>query len=254
MTHYRWLLPAALALVLLGCGRPPQDRVMVLAAASTRDALQELADAFHGEHGVEVELSPEDSSRLATQIVNGAPADLFLSANEKWAEYVKDKGFAAEVQPLLGNTLVLVVPKGNPARVAGPGNLVSPAVRHVAVAGPTVPAGIYAREALTHLQLWEKLDAAGKVVSGDNVRTTLAFVERGEAQAGVVYGSDVRVAKDVEKSFDFPKSTHAPIRYPLVLLKRGADRPPARRFYEFLRSAKAAEVFQKYGFTWLSPE
>jgi molybdate transport system substrate-binding protein len=111
-----------------GCGGTGKARVVALIAASTREPVQELADAFSREHGVEVELSADDSSRLATQIVQGAPADLFLSANEKWADYVREKGHAAETHLLLGHTLVLVVPRGNPAGVREPEDLAGPRV------------------------------------------------------------------------------------------------------------------------------
>jgi molybdate transport system substrate-binding protein len=237
---------------LTGCGGRGPEPVLALVAASTREPVQELADAFAREHGVPVEVSADDSSRLATQIAQGAPADLFLSANEEWADLVRDRGQQAERCLLLGNTLVLVVPQGNPAGVRAPEDLAGPRVQHVAVAGPTVPAGLYARAALRKLHLWDRLEEQRKVVSGENVRATLAYVERGEAEAGVVYRTDARISERVQKVYEFPAATHAPIRYPLVLLQRGAQRDPARRFFAYLRSEQAAKVFQKYGFTWLT--
>ncbi len=122
------------------------------------------------------------------------PADLFLSANSKWAEFVKDKGFAQEIKTLLGNSLVIVVPKGNPAGVREPRDLTNPAVKHIAIAGPTVPAGIYARQSLKKINLWDDLEKAKKVVSGENVRVTLTYVERGEAEAGIVYATDGKIS------------------------------------------------------------
>jgi molybdate transport system substrate-binding protein len=235
-----------------GCGGADKAPVHVLVAASTREPVQELADAFSREHGVKVALSAGDSSRLAMQIVHDAPADLFLSANEKWADYVREKGYAAETKVLLGNTLVLVVPRGNPASVKAPEDLVGPRVRRVAVAGPTVPAGIYAREALGKLRLWGRLEEQRRVLAGENVRATLVYVERGEAEAGIVYGTDARISERVRKVYEFPAATHAPVRYPLVLLKQGAASDAARRFNDYLRSGRAAKVFAKYGFTWLA--
>jgi molybdate transport system substrate-binding protein len=249
---------ATLAWGLLGCGKPSDDgsrwRVSILAAASTGDAVRELADTFSREHGVEVRLSADDSAKLATQIVQGAPADLFLSANEQWAEHVKEQGYAAESRLLLGNALVLVVPRGNPAGIRKPEDLISPKVRRVAVAGPTVPAGIYARQALRKLRLWDKLSEQEIIVSGENVRVALAYVERGEAEAAVVYATDARISDRVEMASTFPAAAHEPIRYPLVLLKAGARREPARKLYEYLQSPRAAEVFRKHGFTWLSQQ
>jgi molybdate transport system substrate-binding protein len=152
---------------------------------------------------------------------------------------------------LLGNTLVLVVPRGNPARVARPEDLAADAVRKLALAGPTVPAGIYARQALAHLHLLEPLEKEHKIAAGENVRVTLAYVERGEAEAGVVYGSDARITDKVEVAFTFPASTHAPIVYPLVLLRAAEPNAGARRFYDYLQGPESATVFLKHGFTRL---
>jgi molybdate transport system substrate-binding protein len=227
-------------------GRTP---VLVLVAASTKDAIEEVTAAFSTNDGGDIKVSADDSSRLATQIVNGAPAHLFLSANEKWADHVRDKGLAQEVTPLLGNALVIVVPKGNPAGVRKPDDLARAALKKLAIGGPTVPAGIYARQALKTLKLWEQVE--GHAVSGENVRVALAYVERGEAEAGIVYATDARITDKVEQVCTFPESTHDPIRYPLVLLKAGEGNLRARRFYDFLRSPSAAGIFKKHGFTWL---
>jgi molybdate transport system permease protein len=216
-------------------------------AASTAEAVREAGAAFSQETGIEVQVNADDSAKLATQIVHGAPADLFLSANEKWAAYVRQKGFARQTHPLLGNSLVIVVPKGNPARVRTPEDLAKPAAERIAVAGPTVPAGIYARQALTRLKLWEGLRRR-KVVSGENVRTTLSYVERGEVQAGIVYATDARISNQVEAVYTFPPSVHDRLVYPLVLLEAGAGKSAARRFYDYLQSAAAEKVFRKYGF------
>jgi molybdate transport system substrate-binding protein len=226
-----------------------QEPVRVLVAASTKDAVQEIAGLFTKETGVEVKIAAESSSKLATQIVNDAPADLFLSANEKWADFVKDKGYAAETRLLLGNSLVLVVPKGNPGRVSKPKDLAGGSVLHVALAGPAVPAGIYARQALKQLGLLEPLEHNKKIVTGEDVRVALAFVERGEAEAGIVYDTDARITDKVEVVHTFAPSTHDLIRYPLLLLKAGQDKEPARKVFAFLQSLKAAEVFKKHGFT-----
>jgi molybdate transport system substrate-binding protein len=252
MHRFAALLVLGVLAALPGCGGQGKDRVLVLVAASTREPVRELADAFTREHGTDIDLSADDSSKLANQVVHGASADLFLSANEEWATFVKDKGFAAETDLLLGNSLVLVVPRGNPAGVTRPDDLTGPKVKRVAVAGPTVPAGTYARQALRKLHLWDRLEAEHRVVSGENVRVTLAYVERAEAEAGVVYGTDARISAKAAVVYQFPPSSHAPIRYPLVLLRDGARRESARRFYDFLRSPRAAEVFKKYGFTWLA--
>jgi len=254
----RWPL-CALLLALLGCGRPPAPlapatagSVLVLVAASTKDAIQENATAFTQATGLVVKVNADDSSKLATQIVKDAPADLFLSANEKWADFVKDKGFAHETRPLLGNTLVIVVPQGNPAKVTKPADLNSPAVKKIAIAGPTVPAGIYARQALTKLQLWDNLEQQKKLVPGENVRVALTYVERGEVEAGIVYGTDARITTKVEAVCTFEPATHDKIVYPLVLLQAGQKNEAARKFYEYLQVPAATAIFQKHGFTRLA--
>ena len=123
--------------------------------------------------------------------------------------------------------------------------------KRIAVAGPTVPAGIYARQALKKLKLLDMLEADKKIVAGDNVRVTLTYVERGEVEAGIVYATDARISDKVEQVYTFAADTHEPIRYPLVLLKSGQTSTSARAFFEYLQSAKAKEIFEKQGFTLL---
>lgn len=238
-------------LAALGCGpagKEGQGGVVALVAASTTDAMRQAAILFQQDSGTEVTVQADDSSRLAAQILEGAPADMFLSANERWADVVKAKGLVQESTVLLGNRLVVIVPKGNPARVRQPQDLALPAVKHVALAGRTVPAGEYARQALTSLKVWDAVEP--RVVFGQNVRATLAYVERGEAEGGIVYATDARITDRVEVAYEFAADTHAPIRYPLLLLKTGQEHPAARRFYEFLQSPRAGDIFRKYGFTW----
>jgi molybdate transport system substrate-binding protein len=248
---------------ILGCSRTPDGSapstnparsgtVLALVAASTKDAVQEIAAKFRQETGIEVKINADDSSKLATQIVNDAPGDIFLSANEKWAAFVKDKGFGQEIRPLLGNSLVIVVPRGNPAKVTKPDDLNLPAVKRIAVAGPTVPAGIYARQALTKLQLWDELEKQKKFIPGENVRVALTYVEQGEVEAGIVYGTDARMTKKVEEVFTFEPGSHDPIVYPLVLTKAGEKNAAGRKFYDHLQSSEAADIFKNYGFTRLT--
>src|SRR5262249_32874516 len=143
---------AVLFAALAGCrpapegnkNSPEKGKVVAFVAASTKDAIQEIADAFTKGKGGKVVINADDSSKLAMQIAQDAPAHFFLSANEKWANFIQDKGYAVEVKPLLGNELVLVAPRGNPAGIQRPEDLTKSAVRRLAVAGPTVPAGIYA--------------------------------------------------------------------------------------------------------------
>jgi molybdate transport system substrate-binding protein len=249
-----WNCLLLLGLLTVGCNQgaespPAKEQVTAFIAASTKDAVQEIASAFRSDKNIEVKLNADDSSKLATQIVQDAPAHLFLSANEKWADFVKDNGFAQEATLLLGNSLVLVTPKGNPAGICNVEDLTKASLKRLAVAGPTVPAGIYARQALKNLKLWDALETHKKLAVGDNVRVTLTYIERGEVEAGIVYATDARISDQVEVVYTFPPDTHDPIRYPLVLLKAGQASSSARAFFDYLQSPKAKAVFARYGFS-----
>src|SRR5262249_37009600 len=154
-------------------------------------------------------------------------------------------------RPLLTNDLVLIVPKGNPARVRKPADLTGESVKHVALAGKDVPAGIYGRQALKKLDLLDTLEKEKKIVAGDDVRVTLTYVERGEAEAGVVYDTDAKITDKVEVVHTFASATHDPIRYPLVLLKAGQKKESARKLFEFLQSSAAEKIFENHGFKLL---
>jgi molybdate transport system substrate-binding protein len=256
MNLQTWNCLLLLGLAAFGCqpgAETPQASGPVIAfvAASTKDAVQEIASAFKSEKKVEVKLNADDSSKLATQIVQEAPAQLFLSANEKWADFVQDKGFARETALLLGNALVIVTPKGNPAGIQGADDLTKASLKRLAIAGPTVPAGIYARQALKSLKVWDALETHKRIVAGENVRMTLTYVERGEVEAGIVYATDAKISDKVDLVYTFPSETHDPIRYPLVLLKAADASPSARAFFDYLQSPKAKEVFARHGFSVL---
>jgi molybdate transport system substrate-binding protein len=243
-----WL---ALVAVVLGTQREiaaEEPATLVLVAASAQDALAEAAKEFGKEQSGEIKFSPGPSQALAKQVLEGAPADLFLSASEEWAKTVEKRGLAAKVVPLLGNELVLIVPKGNPAGVTRPDDLLNPRVRHLALAGEKVPAGEYARQALTHLEIYEKLVDSKTIVRGHDVRATLLLVERGEAEAGIVYATDARITKEVEVVATFAAETHEPIIYPLVLTVDGAKRRPSQAFFEYLQTEAAGKIFAKHGF------
>jgi molybdate transport system substrate-binding protein len=223
-------------------------QVLLMAAASTQDALEKIADRLRRRGGPALTISPAGSNVLAQQIIAGAPGDLFLSANQSWADEVEKHGDAAETIPLLSGELVIVVPAGNPAEVHKPDDLLSTGVRSLALADEHVPAGMYAEQALGALGLYDKLVASSKMVRGQNVRFALAYVERGEAQAGIVYASDAAVATGVEITYTFDPDAHDRIVYPLVLLKRGSQRSSVREAFEFLQSEEAAKIFQEHGF------
>jgi molybdate transport system substrate-binding protein len=223
-------------------------------AASTSDAVLQLGDHFREATGIEVRVNAGPSNGLAAQILQGAPADLFLSASAEWADSVDKAGLSAARADLLGNRLVVVVPKGNPAGVNAPEDLARDAVKKLALASESVPAGAYAEQALTNLGLLQHLNEAGKIVRGQDVRAALAYVERGEAEAGIVYATDVQAGAKVETACGFDPASHDKIVYVLVLIKRDAENPTARRFYEFLQSREAAAMFAKLGFVPLAAD
>src|SRR4029077_11175574 len=135
--------------------------------------------------GTEVKVNPGPSSGLANQVIADAPVDLFLSASQQWADEVNKHDKAAAMTRLLTNKLVIAVPAANPGGVKEPKDLLSAAVKKIALAGEKVPAGIYADQALTKLKLLQPLESAGKIVRGQDVRSALSYVERGEAEAGI---------------------------------------------------------------------
>jgi molybdate transport system substrate-binding protein len=228
-----------------------KETVIVSAAASTKDVIEALDRDFSATSGTEVKVNAGPSNTLAQQVIAGAPADLFLSANQQWADEVNKGGQAAQSVRLLTNKLVIVVLKENPGGVREPKDLLSPRVKKIALAGEKVPAGIYAGQALAKLDLLKPLTDAGKIVRGQDVRNTLSFVERGEAEAGIVYSTDVRAAAGVTTDYEFDPSLHDEIVYVLVLLKHGSGNPAAVDFYKFLQSPKADETYQSFGFTRL---
>lgn len=226
------------------------EAVHVYAAASTKDVIEEIARAFRDETGVAVEVTPAASSVLAKQIEQGADADLFLSADQDWAVFLVDRKLVAKQQDLLGNRLAVVTPADSNLKLAEPADMARPGVRQLALAGPSVPAGKYARQALEKAGVWDKVK--DRVIEAGDVRAALAFVAKGETDAGLVYATDAKAAGDaVRTAFVVPEDLHKPIRYPLCLLKRDAVKPEARRFYDYLAGDKAAAAFRKAGFTVL---
>ena len=224
--------------------------VLVFAAASTTNAIDEIRQQFTKDTGIAVLASYAASSTLAQQIAHGADADVLVSADQKWADFLGDKGLIAERRNLLGNRLVLVVPKDSSRKVTKIEDLTTAAVEHLALGDPqSVPAGRYAKQALTKLGIWDQLK--GKVVAAEDVRYALTFVETGNAEAGIVYSTDAAISKKVKIMAEVPADLTDPIRYPVVLLKHGQGHEGAESFYRYLMSAAAGKVFQKFGFSVL---
>jgi molybdate transport system substrate-binding protein len=244
----------ALAFVLGGMdtAAAQQKGPLVLAAASLQESLTAAADAWAARKHPRPVLSFAGSSALARQIDAGAPADIFISADEAWMEHVQKKGL---VKPgtrvdFLANRLVLVAPAAHARKIAiGPGFPLAKALGdgRLAMADPdAVPAGKYGKAALTALGVWAQVK--DKVARAENVRAALALVERGEAPYGVVYATDAYASKGVRIVGVFPDDTHPPITYPIAVLK-DAPSPDAEGFRRFLVSSAGKAIFRRYGFT-----
>jgi molybdate transport system substrate-binding protein len=246
------------ATVFLGVLATPavaQDTLTVFAAASLKNALDDVDADFAKAAGIKVTASYAASSALAKQIEQGAPADVFASADVDWMDYAQQKKLIKDDTRvnLLGNRLVLIAPKtsrlGNVtigpgvdlAALAGDGRIVTGDVR-------AVPVGRYAKVALEKLGAWPK--AAPKMAMTENVRAALALVARGEAPLGIVYETDAKVEPGVKIVGTFPADSHPPILYPFAAT--AAAKPQAARYLAFLRSAAAKNVFERYGFSVLA--
>ena len=237
----------ALALVVASAAQA-QDRLLVFAAASLKNALDEASSAYARNRVI---VSYGASSTLAKQIENGAPAEIFISADRDWMAYLERRGLVAAGtrRDLLGNRLVLVAPRAQPVKLEpAPGFPIARALGkgRLALAEPaSVPAGKYAKAALENLGVWPQL--TGRIAPADNVRAALALVARGEAPLGIVYRSDAQAEPAVMVAGVFPAGSHPAIVYPAAALK-GAKRG-ASAFLAFLSSANARAIFEKHGFT-----
>lgn len=225
------------------------DEVVVYAAASLTDCLQELARGFETASGHKVVFSFGGSNDLARQIKAGAPADVFFSADKAQMDGLEAAGLvrARERVDLLSNVLVVVAPAESTGRLSTPADL--PTVNRLALADPqAVPAGIYARAWLESVGLWAKLE--DKVVPTLNVRAALSAVESGNVEAGIVYRTDAVVSKRVKVAFEVPKGQGPAIAYPLAPLVRSTQ-PATAEMVRYLTSAAARGVYRRYGFVVL---
>jgi molybdate transport system substrate-binding protein len=247
----------ALLAALAGTSQPviAQDTLTVFAAASMRNALNDVDAAFTKASSVRVVASYAASSALAKQIAQGAPADVFVSANIKWMDFLAGKKL---IKPdtrvnLLGNALVLIAPKDaklehvqitrgfDLATLAGDGRVAVADVK-------AVPAGLYAKAALQALGAWEA--AEPKLAQAENVRATLAYVARGEAPLGIVYSTDAKIEPQVKIVGTFPAESHPAITYPVAATAESKN-AVAARYIAFLKTSQAKAIFEKYGFRFL---
>jgi molybdate transport system substrate-binding protein len=233
-----------------GAGSEPPPDLIILAASSLTDALNEIGPAFSAATHHGAKLSYAASSALARQVEAGAPADVFMSADTDWMDYLQTRNLidAGSRRNVLGNRLVLISPADSTvtlkiaphfglAKLLGDGRL--------ATGNPdSVPVGKYAKTALTKLGVWSEVQ--DKIAAADNVRAALALVARGEAPLGIVYRTDALIEKKVRIVADFPASSHDPIVYPAAATAHAHD--GARDFVKFLASPAAQAIFARYGF------
>ena len=247
------LLPCALALGLV-LPAAAQAPITVFAAASLKNALDEAAAAYARDSATApAKISYAASSTLAKQIEQGAPADVFISADPDWMDYLAQKGLirAAGRRDLFTNHLALVAPRESAVRLdIRPGFPLAAALggQRLAMAGPDVPAGRYGQQALTVLGVWDQVK--DKTARGENVRATLQFVVRGEAPLGIVYDTDALSEPAVKIIGLFPESSHPRIIYPGAVVA-ASTAPGAARFLAYLQGAKGQAIFRKYGFAAL---
>jgi len=223
----------------------------VYAAASLTDALKEIAAAYEKQSGDKLQFNFGASSMLARQIEEGAPADLFFSADEAKMDALekKDLLLPGTRRSLLSNLLVIVVPTDASTAPKSAADLVKPEFKKIALAEPqTVPAGIYAREYLQKLGLWDAVKE--KVVPTENVRAALAAVESGNVEVGIVYKTDSLISKKVKVAVEVPAAEEPKISYPIAVLKSSKQADRAKKFAEYLAGPTPRSVFEKFGFTF----
>ncbi|NOJ09211.1 molybdate ABC transporter substrate-binding protein [Vibrio splendidus] len=243
------LLTIALTSALSSSHLLAAEKLRVYAASSMTNAVNLLVEEFEKDHSVDVIPVYASTSSLVRQIERGAPADIFISANEKWMTHLVDRQLVSSdnVTYLCENELVLISPKETPISLdLSNGDQWTKLLTNERLAvGNTmsVPAGIYAKEALETLGVWD--DVKTRLAPSNNVRMALALVERSEAKLGIVYKTDALLSKEVNLVSTFPSNLHTPIRYPVAKL---SDKVVAEEFYTFLNSEKAKDTLNSFGF------
>ena len=244
-----------LFMVLPGCTKEGQEHTEldVFAAISLTDALTEIGTAFTAENGIKIYYNFAASTTLQRQLEKGASADVFISASPRQVVALDTNGLleAESRQDLLTNRLVLVSGENSGVSVETLANLAVPEISRIAIGHPNiVPAGTYAKEALTYFGLWETLQP--KFVFGTDVRATLAYVTAGNVDVAIVYKTDTTLTRRIRVLYQLPPEAYTPIIYPAVVMKSSPRKQLARRFITYLHSMKSGEIFEKHGFTFLA--
>jgi molybdate transport system substrate-binding protein len=244
----RFLFALLLAAKFVGA-RVEGSEVMVFAAASLADVLKEIAGRYEKKAGDKVVFNFGASSMLARQIEEGAPADIFFSADEAKMDGLEKKGLIRKEtrKSRLSNSLVIVVAGDSGLKIPSAKYLVNAKVKRLALAETrTVPAGIYAKEYLQKQNLWHALES--KVIPTENVRAALAAVEAGNVDAGIVYKTDARISKKVRIAYEIPVGEGPVISYAMAMVKDAKQPKAAGAFLDYLAGAEAGIIFEKHGF------
>ena len=253
ISYWTWILCIPLLFLSTPPANSQENAVIVFSAGSTTNAVSDIATLFFQKKGIKAITSFASSSTLARQIEKGAPAQVYISANKKWMDYLEQQKMIESHTrfDLLSNRLVLIAPADSSvsiitikkdfplASLIGNG--------HMAMGDPDhVPSGIYGKQAMETLGVWEGIKE--KVVRAKDVRAALVLVARGEVPVGQVYATDAAISDMVKIIGTFPEETHPPIVYPAAIIA-GQDVPEARAFMAFLKSLDAKNIFEKYGFS-----
>ena len=245
----RLIVVAVSVLFVMVTGMAQAGEINLSAAASLKDALNEIIAGFAKEHpDVKVLTNYGASGALAKQVGQGAPADIFISANQKWLDFLvkEGKADAATAGVLAGNTLVVAGRKT--VTVKGMEDLKG--LARIAIGSPkSVPAGEYAAQALQKAGIYDELETAKKLVMAKDVRQALLYADRGEADVAFVYRTDALLAQQAVVIFEVPADLYEPVTYPMAMTTAGAAKAESKEFYAYLAGVQAQGILKKYGFT-----
>ena len=242
---------AVMALTASGAYAQGKNEIIISAAASLRNAFEEIGAIYEKQTGVRARFNFAASGVLQQQIESGAPVDVFASAAKQQMDSIEKKGLLLDGtrQDFTGNSLVLITPADSRLKLNSFQDLADAKVGRIAIGNPkTVPAGQYARDSLTALKLWDKLQA--RFIPAESVRQVLDYVSRGEVEAGLVYASDAAIAEGkIRIASMAPKGSHEEIIYPIAVIRDSKNNDAAKKFIDLTRSKTGRDILEKYGFT-----
>lgn len=240
-------------ILFLGCVSDKHNELTVFAAISLKDALTEIGGSFTDKHKVKIYYNFGASTTLQRQIEKGASVDIYISASSHQLDTLQQQDLidSTSRQDLLTNELVVVTHKDNRISLDKLNDLTDPKIEKIAIGQPViVPAGTYTKESLVQQNLWDKIHS--KLIFGNNVRATLAFVSTRNVDLGIVYQTDVMISKNIKIVLNIPTNSHSKIRYPAAVISNTKQKELATEFITYLRSEFASDIFNRYGFTTLT--